>query len=70
MPGYIIDEAQRIIQLEANQHRGSCLPTHPALLHLIKLSSDGSGWPGDLRIAKIEDGSHYLDRTTDSNGEI
>ena len=28
------------------------------------------GWPGSLRIARIEDGSHYLDRTTNSNGEI
>ena len=25
---------------------------------------------GDFRIARIEDGSHYLDRTTNSNGEI
>ena len=40
-------------------------------LHLIKLSSDGSRLAGvTFRIAKIEDGSHYLDRTTDSNGEI
>ena len=71
-PGYIIDEAQRIIQLEANQtarfvFTNSIQPS----LHLIKLSSDGSRLAGvTFRIAKIEDGSHYLDRTTDSNGEI
>ena len=40
-------------------------------LHLIKLSSDGSRLAGvTFRIAKIEDGSRYLDRTTDENGEI
>ena len=40
-------------------------------LNLIKLSSDGSRLAGvTFRIAKIEDGTHYLDRTTDENGEI
>lgn len=71
-PGYIIDEAQRIIHLEANQtarfvFTNSVKPS----LHLIKLSSDGSRLAGvTFRIAKIEDGSRYLDRTTDENGEI
>ena len=71
-PGYIIDEAQRIIQMEANQtarfvFTNSVQPS----LHLIKLSSDGSRLAGvTFRIAKIEDGSRYLDRTTDENGEI
>lgn len=71
-PGYIIDEAQRIIQLEANQtarfvFTNSVQPS----LHLIKLSADGSRLAGvTFRIAKIEDGSRYLDRTTDKNGEI
>ena len=71
-PGYIIDEAQRINQLEANQtarfvFTNSVQPS----LHLIKLSADGSRLAGvTFRIAKIEDGSRYLDRTTDENGEI
>ena len=71
-PGYIIDEAQRIIHLEANQtarfvFTNSVQPS----LHLIKLSSDSSRLAGvTFRIAKIEDGSRYLDRTTDENGEI
>ena len=71
-PGYIIDEAQRIIHLEANQtarfvFTNSVQPS----LHLIKLSADGSRLAGvTFRIARIEDGSHYLDRTTDENGEI
>ena len=56
-PGYIIDEAQRIIQLEANQtarfvFTNSIQPS----LHLIKLSADGSRLAGvTFRIAKIED---------------
>ena len=71
-PGYLIDEAQRIIQMEANQtarfvFTNSVQPS----LHLIKLSADGSRLAGvTFRIAKIEDGSRYLDRTTDENGEI
>jgi len=71
-PGYIIDEAQRIIHLEANRtarfvFTNSVQPS----LHLIKLSADGSRLAGvTFRIARIEDGSHYLDRTTDENGEI
>ena len=71
-PGYIIDQAQRIIQLEANEtarfvFTNSIKPS----LHLIKLSSDGARLAGvTFRIAKIEDGAHYLDRTTNEQGEI
>ena len=71
-PGYIIDEAQRIIQLDGNENvefvfTNTVKPT----LHLIKTSADGSRLPGvTFRIAKVEDGTHYLDRTTDANGEI
>ena len=71
-PGYLIDDGQRIIQLRPNEEAqfvftNSIKPT----LQLIKLSSDGSRLPGvTFRIAKIEDGSHYLDRTTNAQGEI
>lgn len=71
-PGYIIDEAQRIIHLDPNENAqfvftNSIKPS----LHLVKLSSDGSRMAGvTFRIARIEDGSHYMDRTTNSNGEI
>jgi uncharacterized surface anchored protein len=70
--GYVVDEAQRIIHLDPNEDAvfvftNSKLPS----LHLIKTSSDGSPLAGvSFRLAKIEDGSHYLDRTTDSKGEI
>ncbi len=71
-PGYIIDEAQRIIHLDGNENvefvfTNTIKPT----LHLIKTSADGSRLAGvTFRIAKVEDGTHYLDRTTDANGEI
>lgn len=71
-PGYVIDEAQRIIQLDPNEDAqfvftNSIKPS----LQIIKLSSDGSTLKGvTFRIAKIEDGTHYLDRTTNKNGEI
>ena len=71
-PGYVIDEAQRIIQLDPNEDAqfvftNSIKPS----LQIIKLSSDGSTLEGvTFRIAKIEDGTHYLDRTTNKNGAI
>ena len=70
--GYIIDEAQRIIHLEANQTaRFVFTNTIKPSLNLIKLSSDGSRLAGvTFRIAKMEDGTHYLDRTTNAQGEI
>ena len=70
--GYIIDEAQRIIELKPNEDAQFVFTNHiKPSLQLIKLSSDGSRLAGvTFRIARIEDGSHYLDRTTSSTGEI
>ena len=70
--GYVIDEAQRIIELKPNEDAQFVFTNHiKPSLQLIKLSSDGSRLSGvTFRIAKIEDGSHYLDRTTSSTGEI
>ena len=70
--GYVIDEAQRIIELKPNEDAKFVFTNHiKPSLQLIKLSSDGSRLAGvTFRIAKIEDGSHYLDRTTSSTGEI
>ncbi len=70
--GYVIDEAQRIIDLKPNEDAQFVFTNHiKPSLQLIKLSSDDSRLAGvTFRIAKIEDGSHYLDRTTNSNGEI
>ena len=71
-PGYVIDNAQRIIHLDGNDQAqfvftNSKLPS----LHLYKESSDGKPLSGvTYRLAKIEDGSRYLDRTTSGTGEI
>ena len=71
-PGYVIDDAQRIVYLGPNVNAeyvftNSKLPS----LHLIKRSSDGTPLAGvSFRLSKIEDGSYYLDRTTSSTGEI
>ena len=61
-----------IIELKPNEDAQFVFTNHiKPSLQLIKLSSDGSRLAGvTFRIAKIEDGSHYLDRTTNSNGEI
>lgn len=71
-PGYIVDDAQRIIHLDGGDQAqfvftNSKLPS----LHLYKESADGTPLGGvTYRLAKIEDGSRYLDRTTSSTGEI
>ena len=71
-PGYVIDDAQRIIHLNGGEQAqfvftNSKLPS----LHLYKESSDGKPLGGvTYRLAKIEDGSRYLDRTSSGTGEI
>lgn len=71
-PGYVIDDAQRIIQLKPNATARFVFTNRklPSLT-LTKLSSDDTPLAGvGYRLAKIEDGSHYLDRTTDGGGKI
>ena len=70
--GYIIDQAQRIIQLDANEDAQFVFTnTIKPSLQIIKTSSDGSRLKNvHFRIAKIEDGTRYLDRTTNEQGEI
>ena len=71
-PGYVIDDAQRIIHLAPNENAefvftNSKLPS----LTLTKTSSDGTPLAGvTFRLAKVEDGGHYLDRTTGPDGTI
>lgn len=71
-PGYVIDNAQRIVQLDGNEtaefiFTNSKLPS----LKLVKTSSDGSPLEGvAFRLAKVQDGTHYLDRTTGPDGTI
>ena len=71
-PGYVVDDAQRIIHLDGNEQAqfvftNSKLPS----LHLHKESADGTPLGGvTYRLSKIEDGSRYLDRTTGPDGSI
>ena len=71
-PGYIVDDAQRIIHLDGGEQAqfvftNSKLPS----LHLYKESADGTPLGGvTYRLARIEDGSRYLDRTTGPDGSI
>ena len=71
-PGYVIDNAQRIIHLDGGEQAqfvftNSKLPS----LYVYKESADGTPLGGvTYRLAKIEDGSRYLDHTTSSAGEI
>ncbi len=71
-PGYVIDDAQRIIHLKANDTAEFIFTnTLKPSLRLVKTSADGGPLEGvTFRIAPIEDGSHSLDRTTDAKGEI
>lgn len=70
--GYIIDQAQRIIQLDPNEDAQFVFTnTIKPSLQIIKTSSDGSRLKNvSFRISRIEDGTHYLDRTTNEQGEI
>ena len=71
--GYLIDDAQRIIKIEGGENAVFVFTdTRKPSFSLVKLDAfSGERLPGaTFRIAKIEDGSHYLDRITDINGEI
>ena len=70
--GYLIDDAVRVVQINPDEDASFVFTNTPMpSLKLIKTSSDGSRLAGvHFRIARIEDGTHYLDRITDENGEI
>ncbi len=70
--GYLIDDAVRVVQVNPDENANFVFTNTPKpTLRLIKTSSDGTRLGGvHFRIAKIEDGTHYLDRITDTNGEI
>ena len=70
--GYLIDDAVRVVQINPDEDASFVFTNTPKpSFRLIKTSSDGSRLGGvHFRIAKIEDGTHYLDRITDINGEI
>ena len=68
-----MDEAKRIIQINAGENaRFVFTNTEKPVLSVVKYDAENDTYlaGATFRIAKIEDGSHYLDRTTNSNGEI
>ena len=70
--GYLMDDAVRVVRVNPDEDASFVFTNTPKpSLRLIKTSSDGSRLGGvHFRIARIEDGTHYLDRITDTNGEI
>ena len=71
--GYLIDDPERTIKIEAGENASFIFTdTKKPGLVLIKYNAElNKRLPGaTFRIAKVEDGSRYLDRITDANGEI
>ena len=70
--GYLMDDSVRIVQVNPDEDANFVFTNTPMpSLKIIKVSSDGTPLAGvHFRIARIEDGTHYLDRITDEDGEI
>ncbi len=71
--GYLIDAAERTIEINGNEFATFVFTDtkKPTLKVIKKDAKTGECLSGaSFRIAKIEDGSRYLDRTTDTNGNI
>ena len=71
-PGYVVDNAQRIIHLRVNDTAEFVFTnTKKPGLRLIKTSADGTALDGvTFKITPIGDASHSIDRTTANGGEI
>ena len=71
--GYLMDHATRIIQINAGEHaRFVFTNTKKPSLSIVKYDGEHDQYLGGatFRIAKIADGSRYLDRVTDASGRI
>lgn len=71
--GYLIDDAQRVIQINGNENAQFIFTnTRKPSITVVKYDPVADKYlPGAIfRVAKIEDGSHYLDRVTDTNGSF
>lgn len=71
--GYLIDDARRVIRINAGENAAFVFTdTRKPTLTVLKYDAQRekllSG--AAFRIAKIEDGTHYLDRITDAQGRI
>ena len=71
--GYLMDDDKRVIQINAGENaRFVFTNTEKPVLSVVKYDAENDTYlaGATFRIAKIEDGSHYLDRVTDTNGRI
>lgn len=71
--GYLIDDGVRTIKLNAGENAQFVFTdTAKPSLTVIKYDPNTGDYlaGATFRIARIEDGSHYLDRVTDTNGRI
>ena len=71
--GYLMDDDKRVIQINAGENaRFVFTNTKKPVLSVVKYDAENDSYlaGATFRIAKIEDGSHYLDRVTDTNGRI
>ena len=71
-PGYVVDDAQRIIQLDGNE-TGQFIFTNTKLpsITLTKTSADGTPLAGvSFSLTRIQDGTRYQDKTTAEDGAI
>lgn len=71
--GYLIDDAERIVKVEGNEYATFVFTnTKKPSIKVIKYDKYNDKYlsGATFRIAKIEDGSNYLDRITDVDGSI
>lgn len=71
--GYLIDDAERTVKIEGNEYATFVFTdTKKPSMRVIKYDKWGNKYlsGATFRIAKIEDGSNYLDRITDTDGTI
>ena len=71
--GYLIDDSERIIKIDGNEYATFVFTnTRKPSLKVLKYDAYNDKYlaGSTFRIAKIEDGSNYLDRVTDISGEI
>lgn len=71
--GYLMDDDKRVIRINAGENaRFVFTNTEKPVLSVVKYDAENDTYlaGATFRIAKIEDGSHYLDRVTDTNGRI
>ena len=71
--GYLMDDDKRVIQINAGENaRFVFTNAEKPVLSVVKYDAENDSYlaGATFRIAKIEDGSHYLDRVTDTNGRI